>query len=495
MASQKHQLHFVLVPLMSPGHFIPMIDMAKILAQHGVTVTVVTTPVIASRFNPTINRAIESGLALRLLPIRFPSVEAGLPEGCETVDTLTSPHLLINFFYAIGMLQQPFEQLFEALQPFPCCIIADKHIGWVGDTGRKFQIPRIIFDGMSCLTLLCSHNLHISKFHENISESEPFELPDLPDRIELTKAQLSMLFTLGTPEWQAFRERVRAAEVESYGVVINSFEELEPRYVEQFRKVKGDKVWCIGPVSLCNKDNLDKAQRGNKATIDESQCLKWLNEQDPGSVVYACLGSISGLSLRQLIEIGLGLEASQHPFVWVIRGRSEAEKIAKWVEEDGFEERTKGRGLVIQGWAPQVLILSHRAVGAFLTHCGWNSTLEGVCAGVPMITWPMFSEQFLNEKLVVQVLEIGVSVGVQAVGPLIAEENCGELVEREVLREAVGKVMGEGIDREERRRRARELREMAKRAMEVGGSSYLNMRLLIEDLIKQVNHKDSTPRF
>jgi len=139
--------------------------------------------------------------------------------------------------------------------------------------------------------------------------------------------------------------------------------------------VKGDKVWCIGLVSLCNEDNLDKAQRGNKATNDESQCLKWLNEQDPRFVVYACLGSISGLSLRQLIEIGLGLEASQHPFVWVIRGRSVAEKIEKWVKEDGFEERTKGRGLVIQGWAPQVLILSHRAVGAFLTHCGWNSTL------------------------------------------------------------------------------------------------------------------------
>ncbi|KAL7170291.1 hypothetical protein ACSBR2_035209 [Camellia fascicularis] len=296
--------------------------------------------------------------------------------------------------------QQPFEQLFEALEPFSCCIIADKHIGWVGDTGHKFQIPRIFFDGMSCLTLLCSHNLRISKFHDNISESEPFELPDLPDRIELTKAQLSILFTLGTPEWEAFQERVRVAEVESYGVV------------------KGDKVWCIGPLSLCYKDNLDKAQRGNKATIDESQCLKWLNEQDPGSVVYACLGSISGLSLCQLIEIGLGLEASQHPFVW------------KWVEEDGFEERTKGKGLVIQGWAPQVLILSHRAVRAFLTHGGWNSTLEGVCTGVPMITWQMFSEQFLNEKLVVQVSEIGVSIGVQAVGHLIAEENCGELVER-----------------------------------------------------------------
>ncbi|KAF5945709.1 hypothetical protein HYC85_015937 [Camellia sinensis] len=293
---------------MAPGHFIPMIDMAKLLAQHGVTVTVVTTPLIASRFNPIINRAIESGLPLRLLSLRFPSVEAGLPEG---------------------------------------------------------------------------------------------------------------------------------------------FEELEPRYMDEYRKVKGDKVWCIGPLSLCNKDNLDKAQRGDKAAIDENLCLKWLDEQEPGSVVYACLGSTGRLSPLQLIELGLSLEASKRPFVWVIRGGAKAGEIEKWVEEDGFEERVKGNGLVIRGWAPQVLILSHPAVGAFLTHCGWNSTLEGI-------------------------LETGVSVGAQAIGHMFGEDKCTMLVKREVVREAVEEVMGEGIEGEERRRRARLLGEMAKKAMEEGGSSYLN---------------------
>ncbi|CAL5350887.1 unnamed protein product [Camellia sinensis] len=220
--------------------------------------------------------------------------------------------------------------------------------------------------------------------------------------------------------------------------------------------------------------------------------MKWLDEQEPRSVVYACLGSITLLSLPQLIELGLGLEASKRPFVWVIRSGDKAAEMKKWVEEDGFEERTKGRGLLIRGWAPQILILSRLAVGAFLTHCGWNSTLEGVCAGVPMITWPMFGEQFLNEKLAVQLLEIGVSVGVQTVGRIFAEDNCEELVEREVVRAAVEKVMSEGIEGEETRRRARVFGVMAKKAMEEGGSSYLNMRLFIQDVIKLVSHKDST---
>ncbi|XP_028054796.1 UDP-glycosyltransferase 73C3-like isoform X1 [Camellia sinensis] len=492
MALQNHhQLHFILVPFMAPGHFMPMIDLAKLLAQEGVTVTVVTTPVIASRFRPIIDRVIESGLPLRLLSLRFPSVEVGLLEGCETIDAVHSLDLMMKFFKGIDMLQQPFEQLFETLEPCPSCLIADKYIAWIGDTVRKFGIPRILFDGMNCLTLLCAHNLENFKDYENVSQSEPFELPGLPDRIELTKAQLAMFLNRSSPEWQDLRNRIKAAEAEAYGVVINSFEELEPRYVDEFRKVKGDKVWCVGPLSLCNKDNLDKAQRGNKADIDENQCLKWLDEQEPRSVVYACLGSITNLSLAQLIELGLGLEASKRPFVWVIRSGDKAAEIEKWVEEDGFEERTKGRGLLIRGWAPQILILSHLAVGAFLTHCGWNSTLEGVCASVPMITWPMFGEQFLNEKLAVQLLEIGVSVGVQTVGHRFAEDKCEKLVDREVVRAAVENVMSEGIG-EETRRRARVFGEMAKKAMEEGGSSYLNMRLFIQDVIKLVSHKDST---
>ncbi|GMP84815.1 hypothetical protein CsSME_00038190 [Camellia sinensis var. sinensis] len=353
------------------------------------------------------------------------------------------------------MLQETFEKSFEALQPCPSCIIGDKYIAWAADTARKLHIPRINFDGMNCFTLLCSHNLHVSKVHESVSESEPFELPGLPDRIELTRSQLPTIFqNLDSSELRDFRELLQAADAEAFGVVINSFEELEPRYVEGYRKVKGDKVWCIGPLSLCNKNNLDKAQRGNKAVIDENQCLKWLDEQEPGSVVYACLGSLSRLTAPQLIKLGLGLEASKRPFVWVIRDKSRASEIGRWVEEDGFEERTKGRGLVIRGWAPQVLVLSHRAVGAFLTHCGWNSTLEGVCAGVPMITWPMFKEQFLNEKLVVRVLETGVSVGAQGGGNIFGDDECGELVEREAVREAVERVMGERIEGEERRRRA-----------------------------------------
>ncbi|PSS23631.1 UDP-glycosyltransferase [Actinidia chinensis var. chinensis] len=496
MTSQNHhQLHFVLFPLMAPGHFIPMVDMAKLLAQHGVTVTVITTPLIAARLRPTINRATASGLPLRLLHLPFPSLAAGLPEGCESFDAITSLNQVNNFVVAIDMLQQPFEQLFQLLEPKPSCMIADKHIPWVTETGRKFRLPTIIFDGMSCFTLLCTHNLHVSKVHESLSESEPFVLPGLPDTIEVTKSQLPGILR-PVPEslrpvsdnLQKVGARVRAVEEEAYGMVVNSFEELEPRYMNGFRKIN-ERLWCIGPLSLSNKDNLDKAERGNKASIDENQCLKWLDTQESGTVIYACLGTLSRLTLTQLVELGSALELSKHPFVWVIEGGDKAEKLDKWMEEDGFEKRTKERGLIIQGWAPQVLVLDHPAVGAFLTHCGWNSTLEGVCAGLPMITWPLFAEQFFNEKLVVKVLETGVSVGAQAVVNLFEEDNFAVLIKREAIKKAVDEVLDAGIKGEERRKRARELGERAKRAVEKGGSSYLNVRLLIQDVMQQLKDK------
>lgn len=153
----------------------------------------------------------------------------------------------------------------------------------------------------------------------------------------------------------------------AYGVMINSFEELNNNMSTSTKKLKSDKVWCIGPLSLCSKD--DTSQRGNKASIDEQTCLKWLDSKKPGPVVYACPGSVSRVASAQLIELALGLEASNHPFIWVARAGKKTKDLEKWIDTQRFEERTKDRGLVIRGWAPQVLILSHPAIGAFLTHC------------------------------------------------------------------------------------------------------------------------------
>ncbi|GAB2272265.1 UDP-glucoronosyl and UDP-glucosyl transferase [Dionaea muscipula] len=482
-----HPLHFLLFPLMAQGHMIPMIDMAKLIAKQGASVTIVTTPANALRFKPSISRATDQyGLNIKILELMFPSKAAGLPEGCENLDMLPSLSLAMNFMVAIGMLKEQLEQRLQEMNPQPDCIISDMGFPWTTELARKFSIPRIIFHGTCCFSLLCSLNLYKSKILDTIgSDSERFLLPGLPDRIEVTRAQLPNSRNSSSSDRKELTQKIRAAEEESFGVAVNSFEELEPEYVKRYREAKENKVWCLGPVSLCNKDGIDKGDRGNKAAIDENQCLKWLDSFANGSVVYACLGSLNSLVSSQLVELGLGLEASNRPFIWVLREGANVEELEKWMKENGFENRVEGRGLIIRGWAPQVLILSHPATGAFLTHCGWNSIIEAVSAGLPMVTWPMFYEQFLNEKLVVQVLRIGAAVGVEVPVKWGEEDKAGVLVKKEDVRKAVEIVMEDnGEEGKIMKRRARELGKMAGEAIE-GGSSEMNLKSLIQEIGKQ----------
>lgn len=280
---------------------------------------------------------------------------------------------------------------------------------------------------------------------------------------------------------------MRETESKAYGMVVNSFEELEGKYVNELKKLKGGKVWCLGPFSLLNNKDFGKSLRGNSTTIDEQRFLKWLDTKETGSVVYVCFGSSTQITPPQLIELGLGLEASKSPFIWVIRAGDRAEEIEKWILESGFEERLKNKGLIIRNWAPQPLILAHPSVGGFLTHCGWNSILEGVSAGVPMITWPQFAEQFLNEKLVVEVLGVGVGVGAKVVVHWRQEEKFGVTVKRDEVKKAVERVMDTGTEGNERRKKAKVLGMVAKKAIEEGGSSHQSVTLLIQDLMEFEN--------
>ncbi|KAL3575002.1 hypothetical protein D5086_023103 [Populus alba] len=370
MASQSHdQLHFVLFPLMAQGHMIPMFDIAKMLARHGVIVTIVTTQLNAKRVAIPLARAAESGLQIKSVEIQLPCQEAGLPNEMENFDMLPSLGLGYELFMAANMLQEPVERLFEVLTPRPSCIISDMCLPYTSDVATKFGIPRISFNGFSCFCVLCLHNIQISKVLESVkSESELFVVPGLPDHIELATNQLPTAML----DVKDFSARVSGAEMLRYGFILNSFEELEPGYVQEYRRATGGKVWCVGPVSVCNKDDIDKVHR----------------------------------------------------------------------------------------------------------------VLEGISAGLPMVTWPLFGDQFCNEKLVVEVLKIGVRVGSEVTIRWGEEEKFGLLVKKEQVKNAVNSLMNDGEESEERRRRVQELSKMAFKAVEEEGSSYLNMKLLIEDIKK-----------
>ncbi|RWW89370.1 hypothetical protein BHE74_00001693 [Ensete ventricosum] len=478
---RERQPHFVLVPLMAQGHTIPMVDLALLLAERGVLVSFITTPFNASRIEDTVRRAQDSRLPIRLVELHFPCQEAGLPDGCENVDVLPTSELLLNFLGATRLLQQPLEQyLSDPQQPYPSVIISDFCHPWTREVARHLRVPRLTFFSVCCFTLLCHFNISHDKVYDRIADDdEPFAVPGLPEKIEVTKAQAPGFFP--RPFFQEMSDDVEDAEFAADGIVVNSFDGLEKSYIEDYQKAMGKKVWTVGPLSLNNRSMADMAARGDKASIDAGRCSSWLDAMKPRSVLYVCFGSLTQLEPSQAMEIGLGLEASNHPFVWVIKTSQESEeRVEEWLS-GGFRERVSSRALIVRGWAPQAMILSHPAVGGFMTHCGWNSTLEGVTAGVPMITWPHFADQFLNERMVVDVLKVGVSVGVKRPSFFAFDQESQLQVPRDDVERCVRSLMDEGRNGEERRKRAKELGEKAEAAMKQGGgSSYSNITRLVE---------------
>jgi len=309
------------------------------------------------------------------------------------------------------------------------------------------------------------------------SEMEEFVIPGLPDTIKMSRSKISQHWKdeKETPMTPIVKDFMRA-EATSYGAIVNSFYEMEPNYVKHSREVVGRKVWHVGPISLCNKD---KSQRGQDSSFCEQKCLDWLDTKEPKSVIYICFGSMAVFSSAQLLEIAIALEASNQQFIWAVTQTTINEEQNEWIPE-GFEEKlnVNGRGLIIKGWAPQVLILDHEATGGFVTHCGWNSLLEGVSAGVPMVTWPLSAEQFFNDKLLVEILKIGVPVGSEA---WANRTDSTVPINRKDIERAVTKVMV-GQEAEEMRGRAAALGKLAKRAVEKGGSSHNSLISLLEQL-------------
>uniref|UniRef100_A0A0D9UXF6 Glycosyltransferase n=1 Tax=Leersia perrieri TaxID=77586 RepID=A0A0D9UXF6_9ORYZ len=478
--------HFVLVPMMAAGHAIPMTDMARLLAEHGAEVSLVTTPANAARMAGFVAGVEEAGLAVRLVEIPFPAADFGLPDGCESVDMLPSIDHFSNFLEACGALRDPLAARLRRLrQRTPVsCVVADTMQWWTGEIARELGVPWLTFNGSSTFASFARYIIYHDNLLEDFTDREEIvTFSGFPTPLELPKGKCPG--SRRSPGLDQVIEKINKKQMRSDGRVMNSFQELEDLYIESFEGTTGKKIWAIGPMCLCYRDNNTIAARGNMASADEARCLQWLDSKNPSSVVFVSFGSLATIEPQQLVELGLGLEASKKPFIWVVRAGKNFPEVEEWLA-DGFEERVKDRGIIIRGWAPQMMILWHQAIGVFVTHCGWNSIIEGICVGVPMITWPQFAEQFLNEKLVVDHLKIGVKIGVKG-GIQWGSEQKEVVVTRNDVETTVSMLMNEGEAAQEMRMRAEDLGIMAKRALEEGGSSYNNIRLLIQEMGNKQN--------
>nr|WBV74267.1 UGT2 [Panax major] len=477
MATEDPKLHVLILPYLTPSHMMPLVEIGRLIAARGVNITIIATPHNANLFRSSVDQDINSGHQISIHELKFPSAEVGLPEGIENLSAITSTDMSAKVFEGIMRLRKPMEDLIRNLSPD--CIFSDMFYPWTVELAEELKIPRLMFYPSSFFYYCLSHSLKLYAPHDQKvqSNTESFLIPHLPDTIEMKRSQLQD-HVKGKSRLGVFMDAIKDSELKTYGIVHMTFYELEPAYADHYIKIKPAKFWGILPLFQFFKGL--KAPRSNDS---QHNCLSWLDTQKPNSVVLLSFGSLVRFPDAQLTEIALALEASTHSFIWVVR-KSEASRENQeesWLPA-GFEERMMegNKGMMVRGWAPQVKILAHPATGAFMTHCGWNSVLEAVAAGVPLITWPLFAEQFYNEKAINEVLKIGVGVGAEVWNPTF-EITCPP-VGRDKIEKALSKLMGGSEESQKIRQKAKEMAAMAEGAVAVGGSSYNNITALIEEL-------------
>ncbi|GKV09127.1 hypothetical protein SLEP1_g20672 [Rubroshorea leprosula] len=224
------------------------------------------------------------------------------------------------------------------------------------------------------------------------------------------------------------------------GIIANTFDDLEPIPI----KAIADGV-CVADAATPPMYYIGPLIAANSSTA-RHDCLDWLDKQPSRSVVFLCFGSRGTMSPEQVKEIANGLERSGQRFLWVVKNPPDDQKRKQTVVNkldvdldsllpEGFLNRVEGRGMVVKAWAPQVAVLSHESVGGFVTHCGWNSVLETVVGGVPMIAWPLYAEQHLNRNVLVQDMKMAIPVeqreGDGFVSGTEVEKRVRELMESE----------------------------------------------------------------
>ncbi|KAI5000863.1 hypothetical protein ZWY2020_010822 [Hordeum vulgare] len=392
---------------------------------------IVVTPTYAARLHP----AVESpGLPVRL--VELPLDLAGTDDVGQISLDEEAAYLL-----AASRFRDPLERHLRTHTPPATCIVSDICHPWTAG----LAVPRLSFLGMSAYCLMCLQTEHHAMARHNAyAAMDPYWhlMPEEPVEVNMPTAAPGFL---RLPSYKKLAYAVERACADVDGVVLNTFLELEPGTVVDYVEVRNVAVWAVGPVSLFHRHEhaAALAARGNAPALDADECMQWLDRRR-----------------RPLSSTFL----------------------------DELEARVAGCGVLIRGWSPQLLVPSHASVGGVVTHCGWNSIMVAVAAGLPMVTWPLLAHQFLNQTLAVHSMGAGVGVGVEW-----SEEEGVEVavVERGVVEEAVRSIMGGGDEAVERRRRAATLAATAREAVQEGGSAFINLRRLVKHY-QAVTPKDAS---
>jgi hypothetical protein len=423
----------------------------------------------ASDIAAHVRREEDGGIDIRFhhLPhVQLPTDHTGIEEFVSRIVQLHVPHI----GSAISGLTCP-----------AAALVVDIFCTPALDVSRELAVPAYVYFTSSATLLallLRSPTLHEEVEVEFEEMEGAVDVPGLPPVPPSFLPRTMLDRKIPTYTWFVYTGR---RFMEADGIIVNTAAELEPGVLAAIaggrctRGLHTPTVYPIGPAISISQPTTEQGH----------ECVRWLDSQPPASVLFLCFGSKGSLSTSQVLEIANGLERSGHRFLWVLRGlpgdtshgvRDPTDANLAEVLPEGFLEKTKELGLVWPKRAPQKEILAHASIGGFVTHCGWNSILESLWFGVPMLPWQLDADQHLNAFALAH--DMGVAV------PLEADRKRDNYVEAPELERAVRSLMGGGEEGRKAKEKAMEMKLVCRNAVEQSGSSYASLERLSSDLLR-----------
>ncbi|KAE8798928.1 Cytokinin-O-glucosyltransferase 2 [Hordeum vulgare] len=463
--------HALFLPYPAQGHVIPFMELAHRFLDRGFAVTFVNTKfnhrrVVAAAGGATTTYTSAAGGRLRLV-----AVDDGIDDDDGDHENL----ILLN-----AAMQEAIPPQLETLLDGEdatgeglgkvTCVVVDSGMSWSLDVVKRRGLPSAALWAASAAVLSVLVNAK-KLIRDGVIDDDGAPVNLKNNSFHLNESATSMDATFLAWNYMGNRDAERlvfhyltstaqVAAAKADFLLCNTFSDIEPAV---FSGPTPATILPIGPLRTWQRPTRH-APVGHFWHADDAVCMSFLDAQPGGSVVYVAFGSISVMTVAQLRELALGLETSGRPFLWVVRPEQAGKLPAGFADAiDGL-----GKGKVV-GWAPQEQVLGHPAVGCFVTHCGWNSTLEGIRNGLPMLCWPYFTDQFTNQTYICDIWRVGLRVASADGGGLVMKEKVVELLDRIFKDEGA-------------KERMLRLKEMAEKNMSEEGQSLNNMNVLMESM-------------
>ncbi|KAJ1421479.1 UDP-glucuronosyl/UDP-glucosyltransferase [Sesbania bispinosa] len=446
--------HILAIPYPAQGHVIPLMELSHELVKHDIKITFVNTDFTHKQIVKALGEKGAVGNEIQLVSI---------PDGIEDGEDRNDLGKLAEAICEVmpKKLEMLIEEINRSVSNRITCVVADEHCGWAFEVAKKMGIRRVAFwpAAASMLTFYFS----IQKLlDEGIINTDGTPLQD--QTIQLAPMMPTMrtrdfpwmTFSGLTTQkiiFDLFKRNNKAVEYAEW-IICNSSYDHEPAAF-----ALAPKILPIGPLQASNH----VGYLAGNFWSEDSSCLNWLDQQPANSVIYVAFGSFTLFDHSQLQELALGLEMSNKPFLLVVRSDINSGKNHAFLKE--FEDRVSPHGKVVQ-WAPQQKVLSHPSISCFLSHCGWNSTMEGTTNGVPFLCWPYFADQFMNETYLCDIWKVGLRL----------DRNGGGIITREEIACKIKQLLHD----EKLKLRALELKELAINSVKEGGSSNKNLDMIID---------------